>query len=212
MPGFNLTLLNQGRDPKKFGGPSDSIVGGPSHPPEVGRNYRFFIPYFKPLELDKGGSDQRYAAHASNEGLQFYAKSAQRPRVEFDEIIIHSGQDEISRPGKMRYPPIEITFYEIITNQGRDLTAQSFYAWWSQRVADISTSRLRRPGVWTNNPNTGFHFNAQIDKLDGSGNACWSYLLYDCWPVNISPSQMSYDSTDLSEYTVSLRFNKLVEF
>lgn len=213
MPGFNLSLLRQGTNPQKFGGPPNTLTGGPTHPPEVARTYRFMIPYFLPLEFTANqNNNRRNTAHPSNDGLQFYVKSIQRPGIEFDNITIHSGQDEIYRPGKVRSTPIEIVFYEVI-GHGTDLIGQAFYAWWSRRVIDVSTSRGRRPGVWNNQDEfAGYYFNAQVDMLNGYGDAVWSYLLYDCWPEKISPAQLSYDSSELAEYSVTLRYNKLVEF
>jgi hypothetical protein len=207
MPGFNLPIDNEGKKFRKFGGPSDELSDGPNHSIETARNYRFTVPFFKPLE-----TLGTLPNSSKPNGLQFHVKSIQRPKMEFDEIIIHNGQDEIYRPGKMRWLPIDITFYEVTNEKAeKDLMAESFYDWWSRRVADISTSRLRRAGIWTDDPNSGFYFNAQIDMLNGYGDPMWSYILYDCWPKSSGGSDLDYQSNDISEAKVTLRYNKAIE-
>lgn len=105
-----------------------------------------------------------------------------------------------------------MVFYETLSSQQKNSMAFSVYDWWSRRLINIADSTQRLPGLMTQNPTTGFYFNAQVDMWDGVGNVAWSYILYECWPTAVTPGDLDYSSTDISEITVTLRYNKAAEF
>jgi hypothetical protein len=47
--------------------------------------------------------------------------------------------------------------------------------------------------------------------LDGLGRKVWEYNLYDCWPIKVSPNDLDYSNTALSEISVTMRYNKAEE-
>jgi len=197
MPGFNIPLRPEvASGIARFGGPVGNPAG-PSNVLETARNYRFTLSNLRPVEF-------------TDVFMLFNVKSIQRPQVQFDEITIHSGQDEIYRPGKTKWQPIEIVFYEVMSTTKNKL-AMSMYDWWSNRLINIADSTQRRAGLMTQNPATGFYFNAQVDMLDGLGSIIWSYILYECWPTSVNPSGLDYSSTDIAETTVTLRYNRASE-
>ena len=199
MPGFNIPLRPGGAPSDRFGSPNSIRAFGPPNVLETARKYRFALQGFKPTEY-------------VSPYLNFNVKSIQRPKVQFEEIVIHSGQDEIYRPGKTKWQPIEMVFYETLSSQQRNSMAYSMYDWWSRRLINIADSTQRLSGLMTQNPTTGFYFNAQVEMLDGVGNVSWSYILYECWPTAVTPGDLDYSSTDIAETAVTLRYNKAAEF
>src|SRR5262245_8947291 len=98
MPGFNIpyTSCPPGADA------TSTIIAsgynGQSNTVETARSYRYLLDVLTPLSEQGSG------------GLLLFLKSASRPEPEIDEITIHNGQDEIYRPGKNRWSPVELTF------------------------------------------------------------------------------------------------------
>lgn len=199
MPGFNIPLRPEVVSGiERFGGPVGNQPAEPSNVLETARQYRFLLSGFKPNE---------YVSSYIN----FNVKTIQRPQVQFDEIVIHSGQDEIYRPGKTKWQPIDIVFYETLSSQSKSIVSYSIYDWWSRRMINIVDSTQRVAGVMTPDPTTGFYFNAQIDMLDGLGDVIWSYILYECWPVQVKPGDLDYSATAIADTTVTLRYNRASE-
>lgn len=132
--------------------------------------------------------------------IVLYAHKADRPGPEIDQIVLHHGQDEINLPGKNRWRPIEISFYEVIQGS-RDQAASSIYRWWSQETINIQASKIA--------PN--FRKNCQLAMLDGRGSIVWSYYLYNCWISNVTPSTLDYRNNEIAEITFKLMMDKAKE-
>ena len=164
---------------------------GPRHIIETARNHRFKLEVLEPF-----GS--------TSTGILLYLEKCTRPTPEFDQIVIHNGQDEIYRPGKSRWLPVEFTFYEVLNSGGnKNDAADKIYQWWGQTMLDIQQSSL--------NPAANFYKRAELAMLDGEGNAIWKYYLYDCWPLKVTPSDLSYADTELGRISVTLHYNKAEE-
>lgn len=216
MPGFNIPQLidSECRDedmPGRFKG--QEAFPGPSYTEETARNHRYLFetiggrPWLDPIVL--------------------WAFKATRPTPEIDEITIHSGQDEIYRPGKNRWKPIEISFYERLRGGNpetgestgeRPLTnqvAELIYGWWSGFTGrDGSRGRngvidIRRSAI--GGAPQSYYRPVQLQLLDGVGNPVWTYHLADCWPVRVTPSDLSYADTEIATITFTLRYNKAIE-
>lgn len=198
MPGFRI--------PFNFGChqgpvPVDLFPEGAESTAETARNHRYSFEVLEPLQQGT---------------LLLYAFKATRPSPEIDEITIHSGQDEIYRPGKNRWKPIEISFYEKLSGQANlifqnliNTAASQIYEWWGGTnngfpggVVHLDTSSI---GV-------GYQKPCQLALLDGLGRSVWSYYMSDCWPVKVTPSNLDYSDSDIATVTVTLRYNKAVEF
>lgn len=162
---------------------------GPSNVTETARAHRYLLEVLEPL-----GS--------LNDSLLLYLEKCNRPSVEFDKIMIHSGQDEISRPGKVHYKDIEFTFYEKLNNEG-DQCAKLIYGWWSDTMMDIETGFFRPPSTYLKQ--------AQLEMLDGGGSPIWTYMIYDCWPLKVTPSDLDYSNTDIARVGVTLAYARAKE-
>ena len=172
MPGFNIATLNQGGN-------------GPNNVVETARSYRYVLEVLQPLEP-----------------LLVYGYQCTRPNIEFDEVTIHNAQDEIVRPGKHHWKPVEFKFYEILqgnTNQ----TAKLMYDWWASTMLDINTGRFSRAATYMKP--------VSLNMLDGDGKIIWNYELFDCWPQKVTPSDLNFRETDIANITVTLRYSKARE-
>jgi hypothetical protein len=205
MPGFKIKTEVPTQEKDRFSqgtyNYNDSI--GPDSNTEVARNYRWLFEV-----LTANGSSP---LGDTKDGILIYAQKCSRPAYEADDIVIHHGQSQIHRPGKIKWNPIEITFYERIKGDsikgvGSNLVndaARRIYEWWSLSMIDTNKNLTYKP--------TNYQRNAIIQQLDGTGKSVWTYHLYNCWPLKVTPSDMNYTSTDLSEITVTLRFDKARE-
>ena len=208
--GFNIPFENPGADcgPPQFALPVDDRLG-PSNTDEYARNHRFIIEIAAPLHDN----------NANNRSILLNAEKCTRPSVEFDEIKIHNGQDEIYRPGKHRWSPIEFTFYERIGASQRDnglvanplgqpnLAAQAIYNWWAgasnYSLLDFENSSQYLPET--------YQYDVHMSMIDGLGRPVWKYILRECWPLKVNATDVNYSDTELSRITVVLRYNRAEE-
>lgn len=194
MPGFNITVQN-GCDVPDSTLNGSSVYTGPSNVIETARSHRFKLEILDPFGSGSNGGS-----------ILLNLEKCTRPTPEIDEIVIHSGQDEIYRPGKNRWSPVEFTFYERLRGGVADFTdsaAKNIYQWWGSRMIDLESSAHRSV--------TNYYKRAELSMKDGLGNDVWSYYLFDCWPVKVTPSTLDYGSNDIARITVTLRYNKAKE-
>lgn len=184
MPGFNIKITDDCNQP-----PADT--GHPLHTVETARRHRYSLEVFEPFGTKR-------------DGILAYLSKCQRPAIEFDEIAIHNTQDEISRPGKSRWRPIDFTFYEVLDGEGNNSIAAEFiYKWWSATMVDINTSFHKPPSEYLKN--------AKLEMLNGNGNAVWVYDIYHAWPSKVNPTDLAYSDSEISEISVTLRYSKAKE-
>jgi len=146
---------------------------------EAGRLHRWRVDF-------KGG--ERFA---------LYAHSCQRPSPEFSIIIIHHGINEIKMPGKYKWSPVTIKFYEI--GDEVNMTARAIFKLWSGglsgNVLDIRKQHIVKQ----------FYNELKVTMEDGAGGNYWEYTLYRAWPSKVDPTELTYTSSDIA--TVSVTFN-----
>jgi len=184
MPGFRIPVPN-------YCGVTD-FGDGPSNTVETARRHRYSLEVLEPL-------GDKYT------GLLLFGYKCTRPTIEFDEMAIHNGQDEIFRPGKQHWKPVDFSFYEkldgdnVLSNQAAEL----IYGWWGFTMVNVWSSLHQEPAKYLKN--------IQLDLLDGSGKTVWVYELLDSWPSRISPSQLDYTDTAIADITVTIRYSKARE-
>lgn len=201
MPGFNIST-GAGCDNADSRLNGQAIYNGSSNNIETARSHRFKLEILDPFgRSSEGGS------------IILNLEKCTRPTPEIDEIVLHSGQDEIYRPGKNRWNPVEFTFYERLrgapsenSNGAESPTnsvAQNIYKWWGSTMINLQAS--------SHKPVANYYKRAELSMKDGYGNDVWTYYLYDCWPVKVTPNTLDYSNTDIARITVTLRYNKAQE-
>jgi hypothetical protein len=175
MPGFNITV--------------EGVVcrgdSTPANTSETSRRHRYILQVLQPLSRD----------------LLIVSHKCGRPTPEIDRIVMHHGQDEIYMPGKNRWLPIEISFYDVHSAGGTDNTAKEIYNWWSASVLDIEESAISQP----------FKRDGNLYLLDSAGRPVWEYQLLGTWPSKVSPDSLDYSDNSISEITVTLQMDKCRE-
>jgi hypothetical protein len=195
MPGFDVHLSGPAcHDGETGWAPSRPK---PSNTVETARRHRFKFEVLEPLD---------------KELLLVYAYKATRPSVEIEQIVVHNGQDEIYRPGKHKWRPIDITFYERVFGEifegpnmsfGYDQPAELINQWWASTMINLQTSLHGGPSTYRKP--------CQLDMLDGLGNSIWVYYLANCWPMKVEPSDLSYADAEIADITVTLSYDKAIE-
>jgi len=204
MPGFDIGVpdaCHEGID-GEYTPPKNKREYSPSNTEETARRYRYEFEVLEPLDRDTRGSTF----------LLLFAYKATRPTPEIDRITIHNGQDEIYRPGKNRWAPIEITFYERLAeesdDQYYDQAAELLFKWWGGTNYGL-------PGgvIHLEQSLHGYNYKkpCQLAMLDGTGGMVWGYYLANCWPMKISPCDISYADTEIADITVTLSYDKAIE-
>lgn len=216
MPGFNIKISDEnkcGIDNYTSSQPSivfDPIAEDPNrqipwykgadHNREYARKNRWL------LEINRN-TDSSGSKAADN--FMIYAYKCGRPSVEIEEAVIHHGQDEIYVPGKTKWQPIEFGFYERLETasdniSGNNETAKYFFTWWANDMIKIRRSEY-------NEDKLKYLLRVNIFLLDGVGAKSHYYSLFDAWPTKVSPSELDYTDSNLSEISVTMRYSKAVE-
>lgn len=186
MPGFNIPL-----GPASGCSETDVESGDGAQanlPRDIGRAHRYEIQIYGSGKTDFTN-------------IRFYAHKVTRPNLEIDKIVIHHGQDEIYRPGKQRWQPIDISFYETLTENYDDVAKK--LTEWRREVIDFKKSVIK--------PITELYKTIRIDILDSVGKSVWYYELLNAWPMAIQPSNLAYADSGLSEITVKVSMDKVME-
>ncbi len=165
MPGFNI----QGT-----GGELNALY-------EVGRAHRWRVSII-------GG------APTIDRDVTLAALSVTRPSPEFEKITIHHKQNEVHLPGKSKWGPMDIVFYELITEQLSALTAQEIFSYWARQVIDLDNNQLVLGQ---------FKRIINIDQIQGEGAGVTSWQCYGAWPMKVEPSELNYSSSELSTIKVT---------
>ncbi len=205
MPGFNIQEVNDVSTCLLDGQPrGNAAYDGAPRNVEAFRKHRYLWEVFG---AGSGGGTYLGMGKFSGGGagwpleLRVLAWKTTRPAPEFDVIVIHNGSEQIGRPGKYRWNPIDITFYEAYQDQP-DI-CQSIYDWWAKSVVDLNTSTYSKPEDYLKQ--------CTLSMLEGAGNAVWKYNLGGCWPSKVTPSDLSYADTEIADVTVTLCYAKAVE-
>lgn len=185
MPGFAIP------------GGGGAREGAPSSVRETARKHRWLFEIEPRQGTSRSSLDQL--------GFTIYAHKATRPSPEIDSVTIHHSQDEIYTPGKNRWAPIEVSFYEVLGRSG-NITADFIYQWWSRDVIQITKSRIAGVG-------DGIKVKRRcvLTQLNGYGRANHCYILYGAWPEKVTPDDLNYDDSAICELTIRLRYDKAAE-
>ena len=171
MPGFNISGLEK---------------NSPSATAEPFFTYRWSI-FFNEIQGLKN--------------VVMYAMSCQRPSVEFDRTQMHNKQNHLNLPGKHKWNPIVVKFYEIVDIS----TPTEIFSYWTGSGAggllDLNTNTLRKK----------FSTKASIYLEDGQGSHVHTYSLYNVWPCKIDPSELDYTNSNVSTVSVTLSYDNADE-
>jgi len=192
LPGFSVP----------GGGDNVPLFNPPSSVRETARRHRW------KFEVEARQSDYGVAIDLFREGIVVYAHKSTRPTPEIDVVTIHNTQDEIYLPGKNRWAPIDISFYEVLDkDQITNSTAEWIYDWWSKGTINLAKSRIATVISAAGNNKR----QCTLTQLNGAGRGVWEYTLHGCWPEKISPEDLNHGESTICEINLRLRYDKASE-
>jgi hypothetical protein len=127
----------------------------------------------------------------------YLCKSAALPSTTIEPIEVQYRGRTLKLPGDRTYAEWTLTFYE----DGDFELRNAFEKWMddiNQTVDNVATADLNLTGAlfpdWS------------VEQLDRKGDPIKSYKLLHCWPSEVGEVSLSYDETDLQEFTVTLQY------
>ena len=157
------------------------------------RPYRF--------TLQETGVDLTKPGSPDDGGTWFWAKSVSKPSFEIS-------QDEYQLINhKIRYPGVatwnDVTIKMIDYKEPNDLRGQTKSFKFYEYLKDSGYSFSGKDGISKVAATTEF----LIQQLDADGNAIESWKLINPWIKNVEFTELSYDSDDISEITLTIAYD-----
>lgn len=172
MPGFIITNEESSNNRPMPPGTAD-----------VARTHRWYV------AIDDIGDSAKH--------LTVYAHTCSRPVMEQDQIVAHSGKTQINLPGKYRWLPITIRFYEGVENTV--VTSNRLFEW-RKKINDYSTHVFK--DVASARSATGL-----VSLTDAEGQAMVDYQLLNLWPTKVEYTDLDYATSNLTDVTASLVYD-----
>jgi hypothetical protein len=152
--------------------------------------------------------------------FSFFVQSVTRPSFELDKIVVHQQQQEIYLPGKVRWSPITIKYYEPMYNAGLANVNQTSsgcpltgtLSTWFDKIVNGYNYILQRNKKSIDIVGGGYKKHVRVDLLDGEGDSYYYYKLFGAWPIKIEPSELNYTSSELSSVVVTLSYDWAIEW
>lgn len=132
-----------------------------------------------------------------------YAHTCQIPSVDIEITKIHNRQTEINMPGKYKWNPINVKFYEVAWGPTSGTALDIFKYWSSGANAVVNFS--------SNTVNKDFRTQAAITLEDGEGGGLHTYKLSNVWPSKVEGSELSYTNNELATISVTLVYDSAEE-
>ncbi len=102
---------------------------------------------------------------------------------------------------------VDLSFYEKLSGEANGMLENEcgklIYEWWSKTMLDVKTSLY--------NPPSSYLKNCELQLLDGDGVPVWTYILHDCWPLKVSPSDLNYQESNITTVSVTLAYARARE-
>ena len=128
--------------------------------------------------------------------LEFMCKAAQLPGTVLGVIEVPYMGRKVKIAGDRTYAEWAIT---VMNTESFDL--RNYFEEWVEKINHPETN------VGVANPNE-YKEDGYIDQLDHNGNVLATYKLVGAFPTDISPIEMSFETTDtVAEFTISLNYD-----
>ena len=124
-----------------------------------------------------------------------FVKSASRPDITIEDTPIDFLQETTWIPGKAKWETIEVVYYDVA-----DIAATQLYNWLAA-VYDFTEP--------TRYMSCDYRGTAAVVMLDGCGRPLEQWTMANAWPSAIKFGEVSYDSSDPCEVTLTLRYSQV---
>lgn len=133
-------------------------------------------------------------------------KVASRPQLDIDETEIHFLNGITWIPGKGRWQPLTVTYYDVA-----DDTLQPLYDWIAS-VYDfnkaLGESDKKDSGDLKQTEKEGWAGSGILTMLDGCGETLETWEFADVWPQSINFGDLDYSTADECTIDVTFRYSK----
>jgi hypothetical protein len=136
----------------------------------------------------------------SNDGNSAMCRLSARPSFSFDEQEVNHVTEKVFLPGRPMWEPIEITVYDIGTEDYIYTWLQEFYEPENGRIHPVA-------GV------DGFQGKAKkktclLQMMDGAGATMETWTLQGCWPQSINWGELDFSSSETADITFTMRYDR----
>lgn len=132
----------------------------------------------------------------NSQDLEFMCKAAQIPASTLGVIEVPYQGRKIKLPGDRTYAEWTITVMN-----STEWNVREYFEDWSNKINNPELNR----GVPIIN---AIKEDAQVEQLDVAGLVIARYELSGCWPSEVSPIELGWETTDTAEeFTVTLAFD-----
>jgi len=173
MPGFNIN-----------GTGGDIFEGGAYGKAEAKRKYRWLF------KLLKGGEGDIIKSF-------LYLVSAKRPAWDFQPLVQHHNQEQISHIGKTQWTDIDLKWYDM--EQPLDC-CDAIYKWIESTTYNMEQANPMKP--------TDYKQITGLDILDNLGAPIESWKMYNSWPTKVDTDSLDYSGNDLLYITCTLKYDR----
>lgn len=132
-----------------------------------------------------------------------FVKVAARPHLEIDEAEINFLNAYMSIPGKGKWQPITITYYDVGGIDGDIASSFSALYDWIATVYDYTSPEgidIRQ------SEKQGWAAKTSITMFDGCGNPLERWVLHDCWPQTVNFGDLDYGSSELATIDLTIKY------
>ena len=163
----------------------------------IKRKFRFLATFTPPGDLGGGNEEQSF---------RNYVKVANRPQLDIDETEIHFLNGITYIPGKGRWQPLSVTYYDVADEKLKPLYD------WVLSIYDFNAAAgsgdTSDSGNLPQTEKLGWAGTGRIEMLDGCGQIMERWTLQDVWPQSINFGDLDYAASDESNIEVTFRFSK----
>jgi hypothetical protein len=128
-----------------------------------------------------------------------FVKTAARPSVTIEEIEINFLNAKTWIPGKASWETITVTYYDVNATENTELLS------WLASVYDFTDPTC----LHMNSKRQDYAGQGILHILDGCGNIMEQWVLDDMWPTSINFGDLSYDTSEVCEIELTLRYSQV---
>jgi len=135
-----------------------------------------------------------------------FVKVASRPQLDIDETELHFLNAITWIPGKGRWQPLTVTYYDVA-----DSKLGPLYDWilsvydFNKAVGEAGSSGS---GDLPQSEKRGWAGTGTLEMLDGCGTVMERWTFQDAWPQSVNFGDLDYSSSDECTIDVTFRFSK----
>jgi hypothetical protein len=136
---------------------------------------------------------------------EHYVKSTGRPNVDFGETKVSFLHGEMTMPNRATFQDITLAYHDIVDNDDSMLQLYNWIGGVYDFLSPTGTAANPRMSSNATGPG-GYTATGKLGMLDGCGNGLEQFTLFMCWPKSVNFGELSYETTEASDVSLSLKY------